>query len=117
MDLPKNPLGLESHVIKDANIMSPDFHTEGQITCNPFLARLNTDNCWIAKEKVNSTFIEYTCVEVMVPSAHTLTVDFCFGHTKFYFNELLLAKRQIIYHNQSGIASRNPAHRKVRKKY
>ena len=66
MDLPKNPLGLESHVIKDTNIMSPDFHTEGQITCNPFLARLNTDNCWIAKEKVNKQNFEIFILTICI---------------------------------------------------
>lgn len=61
--------------------MSPDFHTEGQITCNPFLARLNTDNCWIAKEKVE-------------------TRNYIFSDKKIH-----LAKRKILHHNQPRITS------------
>ena len=58
--------------------MSPDFHTEGQITCNPFLARLNTDNCWIAKEKVetrNCLFLIKNCIKPNAKSFITINLE------------------------------------------
>lgn len=38
--------------VKDEQISASSIYKEGQIECDGFNARLNTDKCWIASDKV-----------------------------------------------------------------
>ena len=53
--LPPNPIGMENGNVRNEQITASGKNTDDGINCDPWLARLNADQCWIANDSVYYT--------------------------------------------------------------